>query len=254
MFNAFSRTEMLLGAEALEKLAKSRVAVFGLGGVGSFALEGLVRAGVGKLVLVDGDLVCVTNLNRQLIATSRTVGRPKAEAAAERVLEINPAAEVIAIGKFYKAENSEEFFRQRFDYVVDAIDDIDAKISLIVRAKRAGIPIISSMGMGNKVDPVRIEVADIFRTSVDPLAKIVRRKLREEGVDSLKVVYSREEPLKPAYPGQEGCEAKCPLRRGTWCGAAGKAHPPGSVSFVPSVAGMIIAGEVIKDLTGLGRS
>lgn len=234
IFGPFSRTEMLIGRKALDKLAASHVMVFGIGGVGSFTVEALTRAGVGKLTLVDADCVCLTNLNRQLHATSRTIGRPKVEVMRERVLDINPEAKVTAIQKFYLPENAEEFFDAECDYIVDAIDTVTAKIDLVVRAQSKGIPVISCMGAGNKMDPTRFEVADIFKTSVCPLAKVMRYELRTRGIKSLKVVYSKEEPLSGGAPP----ETEIVQRRSV----------PGSISFVPSVAGLIMAGEVIKGL------
>ncbi len=230
----FSRTEMLIGKEAMEKLAASHVMVFGIGGVGSFTVEALARAGVGKLTLVDDDCVCLTNLNRQLHATTRTINRPKVEVMKERVLDINPEAKVAAIQKFYLPENSEGFFEAECDYIVDAIDTVTAKIDLVVRAQSKGIPVISCMGAGNKMDPTRFEVADIFKTSVCPLAKVMRYELRARGIKSLKVVYSKEQPLTSGAPPEKE--------------SAQRRSVPGSISFVPSVAGLIMAGEVIKDI------
>ena len=234
--HAFSRTELLLGAAAMEKLAGSRVAVFGIGGVGSFTVEALARAGVGGLTLIDDDCICLTNLNRQLHATRRTVGRVKVEAMRERVLEINPCCAVSILQKFYLPENAAEFFVEKYDYVVDAIDTVTAKIDLIVRAKDQEIPVISCMGAGNKLDPTRFEVADIYKTSMCPLAKVMRYELRARGVKDLKVVYSREQPLTPMATTE-------PVPTGSL-----RRQIPGSISFVPSVAGLILAGEVIKDL------
>ena len=238
--NAFSRTEMLLGSAAMEILVASRVAVFGIGGVGSYAVEALARAGVGSLTMVDDDCICLTNINRQLHATTRTVGRPKVEVMQERVLEINPAAKVTAVQKFYLPENAAEFFVTDFDYIVDAIDTVTAKIDLIVRAQSKGIRVISCMGAGNKLDPTRFEVEDIYKTSVCPLAKVMRYELRSRGVQSLKVVYSKEKPLLPQ---DEAGSART---------ATSRRQIPGSISFVPSVAGLILAGEVIKDLGLIG--
>ena len=234
MIHEFSRTELLIGKEALERLKKSKVAVFGIGGVGSFAAEALPRAGIGKFVLVDKDVVEITNLNRQLIATRKTLGRPKAEIMKERILDINPEAEVTVYQAFYLPETASELIQDDYDYIVDAVDTVTAKIDLVVQAKKRGIPIISSMGAGNKLDPTRFRVADIYSTSVDPLAKVMRRELRSRGIESLKVVYSDEPPIKPMES-----EEKTARR-----------HVPGSISFVPPVAGMIIAGEVVKDIIG----
>lgn len=234
MIHEFSRTELLIGKEALERLKKSKVAVFGIGGVGSFAAEALARAGIGKFVLVDKDVVEITNLNRQLIATRKTLGRPKAEIMKERILDINPEAEVTVYQAFYLPETASELIQDDYDYIVDAVDTVTAKIDLVVQAKKRGIPIISSMGAGNKLDPTRFRVADIYSTSVDPLAKVMRRELRSRGIESLKVVYSDEPPIKPMES-----EEKTARR-----------HVPGSISFVPPMAGMIIAGEVVKDIIG----
>lgn len=246
----FSRTEMLIGAEAMEKLKNSRVAVFGIGGVGSFAVEALARAGTGKLVLVDDDCICRTNINRQLHATAKTVGKPKVEVMKERVLEINPRAEVELIQKFYLPENAEEFFALDYDYIIDAIDTVTAKIDLIVRAKAKKIPIVSCMGAGNKMDPTRFEIADIAKTSVCPLAKVMRQELRERGIKSLKVLYSKEKPLTPRDEADSGCRAGCICPPGSKRTCTIRRQIPGSISFVPSVAGLILAGEVIKDLIG----
>ena len=229
---------MLLGAAAMEKLAASHVAVFGIGGVGSFTVEALVRAGIGRLTLVDDDCICLTNINRQLHATTRTVGRVKVEVMRERVLDINPQATVTTLRKFYLPENAEEFFDEKYDYVVDAIDTVSAKIDLIVRSQAKGIPVISCMGAGNKLDPTRFEVTDIYKTSMCPLAKVMRYELRARGIQSLKVVYSREKPLEPL-----ATEEQVPV-------GSSRRQIPGSISFVPSVAGLILAGEVIKDLAG----
>ena len=236
--HAFSRTELLLGAAAMEKLAGSHVAVFGIGGVGSFTVEALARAGVGGLTLVDDDCICLTNINRQLHATTRTVGRTKVEVMRERVLEINPQATVTTIRKFYLPENAAEFFAEKYDYIVDAIDTVSAKIDLIVRAQTKGIQVISCMGAGNKLDPTRFEVADIFKTTMCPLAKVMRYELRSRGIKSLKVVYSKEKPLTPQATTEQ------------FPAGSSRRQIPGSISFVPSVAGLILAGEVIKDLTG----
>lgn len=225
----FSRTELLIGKEKVEKLNKSKVAVFGIGGVGSYVVEGLARAGVGKFVLIDKDKVDITNLNRQIIATHKTVGKSKVEVSKERILDINPNAEVEIYEEFFMPE-TEGILDETVDYIVDAIDTVTAKIELVMRANKLNIPIISSMGTGNKLDPTRFEVADIYKTEVCPLAKVMRKELKLRGIKKLKVVYSKEEPVK-AMQKEEG-----------------KKQPPASISFVPSVAGLIIAGEVIKDL------
>lgn len=248
MLHEFSREELLIGKKALEKLKASKVAVYGIGGVGSFVVEGLVRAGVGKFVLVDDDLVCLTNINRQLHATRKTIGKPKVEVMRDRVLEINPKAEVTAIQRFYMPECAEEILRGDEDYIVDAIDTVTAKLDLIVRAKALGVPVISAMGAGNKLDPTRFEVTDIYKTSIDPLAKVMRRELKKRGVTSLKVVYSKEEPITPLETEGNSCATGCVCPKGTARKCTVRRQIPGSISFVPSVAGLIIAGEVVRDL------
>ena len=229
MQNQFSRTELLIGKKGIEKLKDSKVALFGLGGVGSYVLEGLVRAGIGNFILVDKDEVDITNLNRQIIATRKTIGKPKVEVAKERILEINPEANVEIYQEFFMPE-TKGILDESIDYIVDAVDTVTAKIELVVRANKLNIPIISSMGTGNKLDPTKFEVADIYKTSVCPLAKVMRKELKTRGIKKLKVVYSKEEPIKR--------QANNELRK----------QVPASISFVPSVAGLIIAGEVIKDI------
>ena len=241
----FSRTELLLGEQGMEKLASSTVAVFGVGGVGSFAAEGLARAGVGHLVLIDNDRICLTNINRQIHATFKTVGRLKTETMKERILEINPQAAVDTIEDFYLPENADKFFSQHYDYVVDAIDTVTGKINLVLQCRALGIPIICSMGAGNKLDPSKFEVTDIYRTSVDPIARVMRKKLKENRVKKLKVVYSQEKPLT-VKPG--GCGKNCICPPGSANNCEKKRAVPGSISFVPSVVGLIIAGEVVRDL------
>lgn len=239
----FSRTELLLGKDRMERLYRARVAVFGVGGVGGYTVEALARSGVGALDLIDNDRVCLTNLNRQILASRRTVGQFKVDAARERILDINPDAEVRTYKTFYTPQTAAQFDFSQYDYVVDAIDTMAGKLELVEQAQRAGVPIISCMGAGNKLDPSAFEVADIYATSVCPLARIMRRELRRRGIEKLKVVYSREPPMTPA-----GAEDSPP-------GAAqeGVRHrqTPGSNAFVPAVAGLIIAGEVIRDLTGV---
>lgn len=239
MQEMFTRTAMLLGEEAIEKLKAARVAVFGIGGVGGYVTEALVRAGVGALDLIDNDVVCESNLNRQIIATRSALGRAKTEVMAERIRDINPQCEVRIYNCFYLPENSAGFDFSQYDYVVDAIDTVTGKIQLVMQATEAGVPIISSMGTGNKLNPTQLEVADIYKTSVCPLAKVMRRELKVRGIERLKVVYSKEEPLKPTAL----IEEEETVRRAT----------PGSVSFVPSVAGLIIASEVIKDLVQIQK-
>lgn len=228
MNNQFSRTELIIGKDNIEKLNNSKVAVFGVGGVGSFVVEGLVRAGIGNLVLVDKDVVDITNLNRQLIATRKTIGKPKVEVAKERALDINPDVNLVTYQEFFMPE-TEGIIDDSIDYIVDAIDTVTAKIELVVRANKLNIPIISSMGTGNKLDPTKFEVSDIYKTSVCPLAKVMRKELKDRNISKLKVVYSKENPIKTKFKKDEE-------------------RVPGSISFVPSVAGLIIAGEVIKDL------
>ena len=237
MQEQFTRTALLLGEEGIHKLNRSRVAIFGIGGVGGYTVEALARSGVGHFLLVDNDKVALSNLNRQIIATLDTVGKYKTRVMKERILSINPEAEVETRECFFLPENAEEFDFSSFDYVVDAVDTVAAKLELVVRAQKAGVPVISSMGAGNKLDPTRFEVADIYQTSVCPLARVMRRELKARGVMGLKVVYSREEPRTPA---------KSPLEEDK---ASARRSIPGSIAFVPSVAGLIAAGEVIKDLT-----
>ena len=250
MLNQFSRTELLIGKESIEKLQNSKVAVFGIGGVGSFVVEGLVRAGIGNFILVDDDKVCLTNLNRQIIATRKTVGKPKVEVARDRILEINPNANVEIFQEFFMP-NSREILDETVSYVVDSIDTVTAKIELVVRAEKLNIPIISSMGTGNKLDPTKFEVTDIYKTSVCPLAKVMRKELRARNIKGLKVVYSKEEPIKPDKNFECSCKTGCICPPGTVRKCTAKNQIPGSISFVPSVAGLIIAGEVIKDIINI---
>ena len=252
MEGIFSRTEMLLGAEGMSRLSASTVAVFGIGGVGSFAAEALARAGIGRLVLVDHDVVSLSNINRQLHATAINVGRLKTEAMTERLKQIRPDLAVDRIDGFYTPQDSERFFPCHYDYVVDAVDTLTGKIPLVIRCKELGIPIVSSMGAGNKMDPTKFRVADIYGTCMDPLARIMRKKLRERGVSDLKVVYSEEPPMKPFLP-VKGKDALLEDLDSDGDKRPGRKLPPGSVSFVPSVAGLILAGEVIKDLAGSKR-
>lgn len=228
MLNQFSRTELLIGKESVEKLQKAKVAIFGIGGVGSYVVEGLARAGVGNFVLIDNDKVVLTNLNRQIIATHKTIDMPKVEAAKQRILEINSNANVEIYQEFFMPE-TKGILDDNIDYIIDCVDTVTAKIELVVRAKKLNIPIISCMGTGNKLDPTKFEVTDIFKTSVCPLAKVMRKELKNRGINKLKVVYSKEAPIKPAECEEEKVKA-------------------GSISFVPSVAGLIISGEVVKDI------
>lgn len=248
MLGPFSRTELLLGKEGVEKLKRSTVAVFGVGGVGSFAVEALARSGVGKLILIDNDDVCITNINRQLHATTKTVGKPKVEVMAERVKEINPKAIVVPIKEFVSKDNIEKLLSNDIDYVIDAIDTVSSKIELVVKCNEMNIPIISSMGAGNKLDPTKFEVADIYKTSVCPLAKVMRTELRKREIKKLKVVYSKEQPLKPKYDDVTSYKAEDINVHDEMKKITQKRQIPGSISFVPSVVGLIMAGEVIKDL------
>ena len=250
MLNQFSRTELVIGKDGVEKLKNAKVAVFGIGGVGSFVVEGLVRAGVGNFILVDDDKVCLTNLNRQIIATRKTIGKPKVEVAKERILEINPDAKVETIQEFFMPD-SKEFLDSSVDYIVDSVDTVTAKIELVMRANKLNIPIISSMGTGNKLDPTRFEVTDIYKTSICPLAKVMRKELRARNIKSLKVVYSKEVPIKPDENIENSCKDNCICPPGTARKCSIRNQVPGSISFVPSVAGLILAGEVIKDIIKL---
>ena len=238
--NPYSRTEFLLGKPAMEKLRKSRVAVFGLGGVGGYAVEALARSGIGALDLIDHDTVSLTNLNRQILATRDTVGQSKAEAAAQRVRAIDPDIRVRALQTFFGPDTAGQFHFEDYDYVIDAIDTVTGKLSLVTAAKAAGTPIICAMGAGNKLDPTAFQVADIYETSVCPLARIMRKECRKRGIDSLKVVYSQEDPIACTLPPDDPAWQELP---------EGRNALPGSCAFVPSVMGLIIAGEVIKDLS-----
>lgn len=231
----FFRTELLIKAEGMEKMRKARVAVFGIGGVGGHAVEALARSGIGALDLIDRDTVSITNVNRQMVATLDTVGRDKVDVAAERVKAVNPECTVRTYKTFFLPENSSDFNFTEYDYVIDAVDTVAAKIELIMKAKEAKVPIISSMGAGNKLNPADFEVADIYETSVCPLAKVMRHECKKRGIERLKVVYSKEVPITPEPLIMEGNKAV-----------------PGSTAFVPSVAGLIIAGEVVKDIAGVG--
>jgi len=248
MLTQFSRTELLLGKEAMDKLAASRVAVFGVGGVGGYVCEALVRSGVGAFDLIDDDKICLTNLNRQIIATRSTIGKYKVDVAKARVLDINPKATVNTYQTFYVPETAEQFDFSQYDYVVDAIDTVTGKINLVMQAQQTNTPIISSMGAGNKMDPTAFRVADIYKTSVCPLAKVMRRELKKRGVKKLKVVYSEEKPLTPIEDEAISCKSHCVCPPGTVRKCTQRRQVPGSNAFVPSVVGLIIAGEVIKDL------
>lgn len=233
MSEQFSRTQLLYGAQSMEKLAASRVAVFGIGGVGGYVVEALARSGIGALDIIDNDQVCLSNINRQIIATHKTIGMYKVDAAEERIHDINPDCVVRAYKTFFLPETQEQFDFSQYDYVVDAIDTVTGKLAIIEKAKKAGVPVISSMGAGNKLHPSMFEVADIYKTEVCPLAKVMRRECKKRGIDSLKVVYSKEMPIKPLEKSGE------------------RKVVPGSTAFVPSVVGLIIAGEVINDIAGI---
>lgn len=248
MLNQFSRTELLFGKAAMDALAQSRVAVFGIGGVGGYTVEALVRSGVGAIDLIDDDKVCLTNLNRQIIATRKTVGKYKVDVMKERILDINPHCEVTVHRCFYLPENKDEFDFSSYDYVVDAIDTVTGKIQLVMQAQETNTPIISSMGAGNKLNPAAFEVADIYQTSVCPLAKVMRRELKKRGVPKLKVVYSKEVPLTPIDDMAISCRQHCICPPGAKHKCTERRAIPGSTAFVPSVVGLIIASEVVKDL------
>ena len=249
MLTQFSRTELLLGKEAMEQLSKARVAVFGVGGVGGYACEALVRSGIGAFDLIDDDKVCLTNLNRQIIATRKTVGKYKTDVMKERMLEINPDVDVAIHKCFFLPENADEFPFEEYDYIIDAVDTVTAKIELVMKAQEKNVPIISSMGAGNKLDASMFQVADIYKTKVCPLAKVMRRELKKRGVKKLKVVYSEEKPTRPIEDMAISCRTNCICPPGAKHKCTERRDIPGSVAFVPSVAVLIIAGEVIKDLS-----
>ena len=248
MLNQFSRTELLFGKEAMDILENSRVAVFGVGGVGGYTVEALVRSGVGAIDVIDDDKVCLTNLNRQIIATRKTIGQYKTDVCKERIHDINPNCEVTVHKCFFLPETKDQFDFSVYDYVVDAIDTVTGKLQLVEQAYRTGTRIISSMGAGNKMDASAFQVADISKTSVCPLAKVMRRELRKRGIKKLKVVYSKEKPITPVDDMAISCKTNCICPPGTERQCTQRRQVPGSTAFVPSVAGLIIAGEVIKDL------
>lgn len=249
MLNQFSRTELLYGKEAMDKLENARVAVFGIGGVGGYTVEALARSGVGHFDLIDDDKVCLTNINRQIIATRETVGKYKVDVMKERILSINPKADVVIRKCFFLPENKQDFDFTQYSYVVDAVDTVTAKIELVLEAQKAQVSIISSMGAGNKIDPTAFEIADIYETSICPLARVMRRELKKRHVKKLKVVYSKEKPLEPIEDMAISCRKNCICPPGTVRKCTQRRAIPGSNAFVPSVAGLIIASEVIKDLT-----
>lgn len=251
MLNQFSRTQLIYGKENMEKLSNARVAVFGIGGVGGYTVEALARSGVGTLDIIDDDKICLTNLNRQILATRKTVGKYKVDVAAERIHDINPDCVVNCYKTFYMPDTAEQFDFSQYDYVVDAIDTVTGKIMLVEQAKKSNTPVISSMGAGNKVNPAAFEVADIYETSVCPLAKVMRRELKKRGIKKLKVVYSKEKPIRPEEDLEISCRTHCICPPGTERTCTVRRDIPGSNAFVPSVVGLIIAGEVVKDITGM---
>ncbi len=248
MLNQFSRTQLLYGEEAIKKLSESRVAVFGIGGVGGYVCEALVRSGVGHFDLIDDDKVCLTNLNRQILATRKTVGKYKAEVMAERMKDINPDVDIRIHKCFFLPENANDFQFDEYDYVVDAVDTVTAKLELIMRSQSFGVPIISAMGAGNKIDAGRLKIADIYDTQVCPLARVMRHELRKRGVKKLKVVYSDEQPIRPIEDMSISCRTHCICPPGAQHKCTERRDIPGSTAFVPAVAGLLIAGEVINDI------
>lgn len=252
MLNQFSRTQLLLGKEGMDRLANARVAVFGVGGVGGFTVEALARSGVGTIDLIDDDKVCLTNINRQIFALRSTIGKYKVDVAAERLRDINQKIQVNTYKTFYMPDTAEQFDFTQYDYIVDAIDTITGKLEMVMQAHKAGTPIICSMGAGNKLDPTAFRVADIYQTSVDPLARVMRHELRKRGIKKLKVVYSEEPPMRPIEDMAISCRNHCVCPPGTARKCTERRDIPGSNAFVPSVVGLIVAGEVIKDLSGVG--
>ena len=248
MLNQFSRTQLVYGEEVMKKLASSRVAVFGIGGVGGYVVEALVRSGIGALDLIDDDKVCLTNINRQIIATRKTIGKYKVDVAEERVHDINPDCDVKTYKTFFLPETKDEFDFTQYDYVVDAIDTVTGKLGIIECCRDANVPVISSMGAGNKVNASMFEVADIYKTSVCPLAKVMRHECKKRGIKKLKVVYSKEQPRRPMEDMSISCRQHCICPPGTVRKCTERRDIPGSTAFVPSVVGLIIAGEVINDL------
>ena len=249
MLNQFSRTQLLLGPDAMESLYSKKVAIFGIGGVGGYVCEALVRSGIGAFDLIDNDKVCLTNLNRQIIATRKTVGKYKAEVMRDRMLEINPDANIDIHKCFFLPENADDFPFSEYDYIVDAVDTVTAKIELIMRAGREGVPIISAMGAGNKLDAGRLKVADIYDTKICPLARVMRRELKKRNVKKLKVVYSDEQPIRPIEDMSISCRTHCICPPGAKHKCTERRDIPGSTAFVPAVAGLLIAGEIVKDLS-----
>ncbi len=250
MLDQFSKTELLIGKEGVERLQNAKIAVFGIGGVGGYAVEALVRSGVGSFVLIDDDRICLTNLNRQIIATRKTIGKYKVDVMKERILDINPAAQVEVHRCFFLPENADDFDFTQYSYVIDAVDTVTAKLEIILRAQKSGVPVISSMGAGNKLDPTRFQVADIYETTICPLARVMRRECRKRGIEHLKVVYSTEKAIRPREDENISCRTHCVCPPGTARKCTERRDIPGSISFVPSAAGLVLAGAVIRDLTG----
>ena len=250
MLNQFSRTQLLYGPENMEKFAGARVAVFGIGGVGGYVVEALARSGIGALDLIDDDKVCITNINRQILATMKNIGRHKVDVAEERVHDINPECVVRTYKTFFLPETKDQFDFSQYDYVIDAIDTVTGKLAIIEMAKETGVPVISSMGAGNKTNATLFEVSDIYKTSVCPLAKVMRHECRKRGIKKLKVVYSKEKPVRPLEDMSISCRRHCVCPPGTARKCTERRDIPGSTAFVPSVVGLIIAGEVINDLAG----
>ena len=248
MLNQFSRTELLIKEEGIKKLQNSKVAIFGIGGVGSFVVEGLVRAGVGNFVIIDDDKICLTNLNRQIIATRKTIGQYKVDVMKERILEINPDAKVETYKEFYMPNSETNIITEDLDYVVDCVDTVTAKIEIVEQCKKINVPVISSMGTGNKLDPSQFKITDIYKTNICPLAKVMRKELRKRNIKNLKVIYSEEEPIKIEEYIYSSFKTNCICPPGTKRKCTVRNQVPGSISFVPSVAGLMIAGEVIRDI------
>ncbi|MCD7751134.1 MAG: tRNA threonylcarbamoyladenosine dehydratase [Lachnospiraceae bacterium] len=251
MTDQFSRTELLIGKEGIERLQDAKVAVFGVGGVGGYAVEALVRSGVGSFVLVDDDRICLTNLNRQIIATRKTIGKYKVDVMKERILDINPQAHVETHQCFFLPENAQDFDFSQYSYVIDAVDTVTAKLEIITRAQQEDVPVISCMGAGNKLDPTQFRVADIYETTICPLARVMRRECRRRGIEHLKVVFSTEKAIRPSEDADVSCRTHCVCPPGTARKCTERRDIPGSISFVPSAAGLILAGEVIRDLAGV---
>ena len=253
MLNQFSRTQLLYGRDVMEFFASCRVAVFGIGGVGGYVVEALARSGIGALDLIDDDRVCLTNINRQILATRKTVGRYKVDAAEERIHEIFPDCKVRTYKTFYLPDTQDQFDFHEYEYIVDAIDTVTGKLAIIENAQKSDVPVISSMGAGNKIDPTAFEIADIYDTSVCPLAKVMRRECRKRGIRSLKVVYSKEKPIRPLEDMSISCRQHCICPPGTVRKCTERRDIPGSTAFVPSVVGLIIAGEIINDLAAIAE-